>query len=1131
MGRSLETDVRTAAARSGGSGAVRGSRVPFVLRRTRSAPLLPASLLLAILVSVTVTTGLAGFAGRALPAAAQARLARAPATPIQISGQFGAARARADESVIRSSVRAALGSVPFTLATGHWSDQLALPTPHGASQPPQIQAAVLSGVRSHVTLTAGTWPGPRRAGAPLPVALPVATAGLLRLSVGQVLTLRDSLTGTPVRLVVTGLFRPRDPAGPYWRLSLLGTSGKFVQGTFVTYGPVLADPSVLGPGGLPVSAASWLVTVDTAAIPPGRVGPLGHRLNALVASWRGRPDLGGLQVSTGLPQVLAALASSLVVSRSLLLIGSLQLLLLATAAAALAARLLASQRDGETAMLSARGAARGQLLLASLAEAGLLAVTGALAGIIAGSYLTDRLMSANRLPAGHPAGGVSGVVRSVTAGGAWWPAVVIVAGVIVVMMWPSLRPVTPGTVRARRGRPAALAATARAGLDAALIALGVLAFWELRRYSAAPRLSGGTLGIDPVLAVAPVLALAGIALLPLRILPAAARLLDRLSRHGRRLAAALASWQVSRRAVREGSPVLLVILAVAIGTLALAQHQSWRQSQLDQAALMAGADVRVSLPAPLPLDEGGALVRTRGVRSAMPVAVFNSGFSVLALGARQAAATVLLRPDLSSLPPAQLWRRITPAVPGPGLTLPGRPARLAVVAALLPSRAAQPGSQPGGLGAGQVSLSVQDGSGTVYTVPAGTLPADGRDHDLTAVLDAAGGARYPLRLLGLTVGYQLPGFPAPPYPGAAARRDALRAEQRRAAARMTLAVRGLAVSPRTSGGFPAPFAGGGALLRWHAAASAAGLADPQAPGVVPTVTSWRASGDTAALTFTVGSGHLVQVAGAPPQPVAGQLALTAGPPRLPIPVLATRSFASASGAHLGEVLPLPVGNVSVPVRLVAEVQAFPGTGGTGPVVIIDQSWLQQALAAQSQPPLPVTQWWLAGRPRPPRGWPAGASVVTRAGSAARLLGDPLPNVSQVSLLVIVAAAGLLACVGFVVSVLAAIRERRLQHALLAALGVGRAGRAGQLSLEQLMLSVPGAVAGAIIGAALAYLLVPAVTLTPGGNTPFPPVRVVIPLGWTALLALGIAAVPVAVAAVAGAYQPDPAAGLRAEDTG
>ncbi len=105
------------------------------------------------------------------------------------------------------------------------------------------------------------------------MALPVTTAALLHFSVGQVLALRDSLTGTPARLRVTGLFRPRDPAAPYWRLSLLGTSGKLVQGTFVTYGPMLVSPAALGPGGLPVSAASWLVTVDTGRHPAGRRRP------------------------------------------------------------------------------------------------------------------------------------------------------------------------------------------------------------------------------------------------------------------------------------------------------------------------------------------------------------------------------------------------------------------------------------------------------------------------------------------------------------------------------------------------------------------------------------------------------------------------------------------------------------------------------------------------------------------------------------------------------------------------------------------------------------------------------------------------------------------------------------------
>jgi predicted lysophospholipase L1 biosynthesis ABC-type transport system permease subunit len=200
------------------------------------------------------------------------------------------------------------------------------------------------------------------------------------------------------------------------------------------------------------------------------------------------------------------------------------------------------------------------------------------------------------------------------------------------------------------------------------------------------------------------------------------------------------------------------------------------------------------------------------------------------------------------------------------------------------------------------------------------------------------------------------------------------------------------------------------------------------------------------------------------------------------------------------------------------------------VLIVDQASLQEALASELQPPLPVNQWWLQTGNGVPAGLPAGATVASRAGAAAGLLDDPLPNVPQLALLVIVTAAALLAGIGFVVSVVAAVRERRLQDALLAALGVGRAARTGQLCLEQLMLSVPGAAAGALIGAGLARLLVPAVTLTTGAAAPFPPVRVVIPVGWTVLLALAVAAVPVLAAAAATAYRPDPAAQLRAGET-
>src|SRR5215472_18142624 len=98
-------------------GTIRGAghdaaRALFVLRRLRSAPLLPASLLVTILTSVAVTTALAGFGAEALPAAAHRRLANEPGTAILISGQIGAATAGADTAVIDSSLRSALGTVP-----------------------------------------------------------------------------------------------------------------------------------------------------------------------------------------------------------------------------------------------------------------------------------------------------------------------------------------------------------------------------------------------------------------------------------------------------------------------------------------------------------------------------------------------------------------------------------------------------------------------------------------------------------------------------------------------------------------------------------------------------------------------------------------------------------------------------------------------------------------------------------------------------------------------------------------------------------------------------------------------------------------------------------------------------------
>ena len=425
-------------------------------------------------------------------------------------------------------------------------------------------------------------------------------------------------------------------------------------------------------------------------------------------------QLPDLTLTTSLPSVLNGTASNLDVARSLLAICAVLLSLLAAAALLAVARLLAGQREGESAMLTARGATRWQLVRLTAAEAIPLCLLSAAAGGVAGVLLA-------RLLAGTGSAGDD------------WPAIavaaVVAAGAVVIMVVPALSTVTPGTARARRGRQAAISGLTKAGADVALVLLAVVAGWQLRHYSAVSAGANGNFGVDPVIVIAPALALAGGTVLALRLLPVGGKAGDRLAARGRRLTAALASWQISRQPIRQGGAALLIVLAVATGTLALAQRQSWTRSDHDQAAFGAGADVRVETSQPLSAAQAAALVRLPGVRHAMPVAIFAetaTGGETLAIGSAQAANVTLLRSDQSPLPAAKLFGKIVPGTAGQR----GHAAR---------PRGRSPahrrlGPASLGLAPATVSVSVEDADSDVYQLDAGTLPADGRTHTLTVTL-------------------------------------------------------------------------------------------------------------------------------------------------------------------------------------------------------------------------------------------------------------------------------------------------------------------------------------------------------------------------------------------------------------
>jgi len=1094
-------------------GLTRGS---LTLPRMNAHRLVIIAAALTTIVAAALATALASFSGQALPRAVSHDLSHAPGTTLSISGSVNASQAAQYDSILRSQIRSALEGTAFTFYQAGWSDPLgfvpgSLPatpaTPAAAAgsgstgDTPIAVAAALGDITGQAALVSGGWPGAPVEGQPIPAALPSTAAALLHVTVGDVLRMRDRITQGYVRFIVTGLYRPRQVSSPYWNLSEIAPSGSSTAGGFTTFGPLTVQASALA-SRLPVNQGTWLAEPQTARIPAGQLTAVAANVTGLRTALQEAQQLPSLTVITSLPAVLDGTASDLDVARSLLAICAVLLFLLAAAALLAAARLLAGQREGESAMLAARGANRWQLVRMTAAEAIPLCVLCVAAGGVLGILLA-------RLVAG----------TGPTAG-AWLAAGAVVAGAVLIMLIPALSTVAPGTARARRGRQAAISGVSRAGADLALVLLAVLAGWQLRHYSAVSAGASGNFGVDPVVVIAPAVALAGGTVLALRLRPAGGKAGDRLAGRGRRLTAALATWQISRQPIRQGGAALLIVLAVATGTLALSQRQSWTRSDHDQAAFNAGADVRADASQPLSAAQAAGVVSLPGVRHATPVAVFPQtaiNGEVLALNSDQAASVALLRADQSPASTAALFGKIARTGPPSGAALPGHAAEVQLVARLGPASL--------GLGPVTVSVTVQDADHDVYQLDAGTLPADGRDHTLAVTLanqpgsgsGSAGGAVYPLRLTAVSLDYTLPAT-RPSEPA-------------------TFTVDGFSAGPGTS---PQP---GAALTAWTAAGSSTELAGVrQTTGTsgssgMPAVTAKSASGPALSVTLNPGYGLAASgLFGGPPSPVLGELTLTGTPPVAPLPGIATQRFLTSASASVGSVVQADINGAVLSVKIVGAVTTFPTVSLSGGALIVDLGRLQDVLTSSSLSPAQPGQWWLAtsgGTGGAPPGLtgdlPPGSDITSAAGVAAGLLSDPLSTVPQQALLVVAIAAAVLAITGFCVSIAAGVRQRRAENALLAALGVPPRSAAGQLCLEKLMLSVPAAVAGLVLGVVLAELLVPAITLTSSATTPVPPVLIEFSWAQTLSLAVAIAVLPVLAAALTVARRPDAAAALRAAE--
>ncbi|CAM5242361.1 FtsX-like permease family protein [Streptomyces violaceorubidus] len=1092
-----------------------------MLLRARAHRLLLAAALLTVLLTTTVLATLTAYSG----AIGDAALRHALADPrtgadaaLVVKADVPAEQRSAAGATVREGAAKTFEGLPRTVRTLVRSGPYALP---GSLRPPTERSgdpdltffAALD--PAQVRIDEGRMPANGGEGAggdadgAVEVAVPVAAAERIGVGTGDRLTLTDRLDGPPVDIVVSGLYRPVDAGSPYWRLDDLAGRG-LQQGGFTTYGPLLAPPGALSGGRVSAGSSGWLVTADYSSLTTGRTQALGEAARGGLAWLREQQVLSGTTAATTeLPTILERLDRSLEVSRSTLLVIALQLVLLAGGALLLVARLLSAERAGELRLLRARGASRARLAAGSALEALLLAVPA----LVCAPLLAGPLV---RLLAGHGALARIGLGWEPAAGGGgtvWLVAAVAALGCTLAVTLPALT-LAPEA----GGRPRALPGWLRAGADVGLLVIAGIAYWQLDQQTSSAAGTGeadgaGGLGVDPLFVATPTLALLAGTVLALRLLPLVARLAERRAASGRGLAAALAGWQLSRRPMRGAGPVLLLVLAVALGTMAIGQGASWSRSQDDQADFRTGAPVRVQASGTPGPGRTDLVAGVPGVAEVAPAARSEVSLSgdrtatVLALDTSHAAGLMLMRPDLADESPGALLSGMAPGQPSKGARIPAGTARLALAATLTVRGA---GPAPAGSQSADVAVTVEDRWGTPYRLEAGSLAADGREHTLG--LDVSAG---PLTLTGVESTVVQPGG---------------RGEEHR------LTVWRVTATAADGTVRPVPLPGA-----WTAGSELAPPPAAPVPGGAPSEPRVLGSGPLA-VEYATGRSE------------AGGWKITtltvrlrvAQPKPAEVTAVATDRFLDSSGARTGQRVPVLIGGHDVPVRIVRSVRELPGTGPETPsaqfggALLVDLPAVNRQLQGKYGAAVAPTEWWLRTGPGKTdeaaaglRAFPdtAPAQVLVRDEVAERLRDDPFGAGPGAAFAAATLVAAALAAVGFAVSAAGSLRERGTEFSVLRALGASRRRLARTVAAEQGVLTGLALLTGAALGAVLTRAVIPLTVLTPQATRPVPDVHVSLPGDRIALLLAGMAVVPLLVTAALALRRTDTTVTLKDGGTG
>ena len=996
------------------------------------------------------------------------------------------------DGTVRELVAGALGPAAGGIAFSGMSESYGLPTGDPQSAP-TTRFAFGDGLDTHARLVRGRWAVDT--GAVLTpeleatVSEPAAVA--LGVDAGSALVVTSRFDpGRRFTVRIVGIFAIDDPADAFWGANDLLLTGSEQRGPFTTVGPIYVGPNaLLGRTIVTWASLLWRAAPAFDRLAPADLGWVSGNVSALGDRLAGRLGRGqAIVVTTGLPRLLAGVSDGLTQADSGATLVTGQIVVIAMYALILVAALVVGQRRATTSLLRARGASSRHLIGLALIEAGIVAVPAAALGLPLGLGLAVFLANSGPSLASASATLVPAIVQlsEPVVGLAALAAIVATIGLTV----PTAFAVGPlARVHRSPGRQRAAALLQRSRIDLALVGLGAFGLWRLRESADATQRTA-----TPLAVAGPAIGLLAGAILLLRIVPVVGRAIERAFVTGGSVGAALSVRSVARRSTAYGRPALLFAMSAAIGLFAIGYGRTWEGSQRDQAAQAVGADIRGQAgPTPHVTDQAAAAAYSGipGVTRVTPVVHedFATGPALqhgllVAIEPQGMGAVAAFRPDLATRPFADLMASLVAGRPDPPVVdLAAGTRRVRVRVDLSLAAVGSAAHLPTGWAGLSVTLVLRDGGGVLHRVASSPGPGSPDDAFVVPVDSATAVAgRSPGAILAIELGLALPGGQM--LSG-------------------SVGIRSLETSATTGNDDWTAADSAIPFTSWTLIRSAFGVRPTALPSGPATVPGDLIEGTIATDAALSGPGTVTIVA----RPAA--LANLAD---APLAGLVDPALLAATGASNGDVvLVRHASSVIRRIRVSDTVTAFPSLASPG-FAIVDLGSLQLAQYAADGTFATPDEWWLSVTPGTERSVVAALSVGqaalqgvrSRAAETASRTNDPIALAVSGMLVLAALAAGAFAAIGFAAAAWASTHSRLGEFAVARALGLSRGQVLGWLVLEQAFPALIGVIWGIVLGLALEWLVLPAVTLGPGGAPAVPPALVSAPLDLIAAYLVGAA---------------------------